>query len=95
MYPVPSHVSYTCQDIPGHISRPDYVLNNGLVNKEALPSKPVIWSEEDISKIRKSCRIAREVLNSLEAKIVPGITTDELGKLLMKSFNPISDGIKN
>ena len=80
MYPVQSHVSYTCQDIPSHITRPEYVLNNGLVDKESLPSKPVIWSEEDISKIRKSCRIAREVLNSLEGRIAPGVTTDELGK---------------
>ena len=77
--PQTSSENYTSKDIPAHITRPEYVHNNGVVNKDMLPNKPVIWSSREIDKIRKSCQIAKKILNSLEEIIEPGVTTDQLG----------------
>ena len=77
--PQASSENYSSSDIPAYIARPEYVLNyGGAVNKELLPNKPVIWSSDEIDKIRKSCQIAKKILKSLEKIIEPGVTTDQL-----------------
>ena len=77
--PQSSSENYSSIDIPAYIARPEYVLNGGAVNKELLPNKPVIWSSNEIDRIRKSCQIAKKILKSMEKIIEPGVTADQLG----------------
>jgi len=75
--PVPSAYGYTSDIIPRHIIRPVYA-NNGIVDLKSIPSNPVIWAKPEIAKIRKSCKLARKIINTLHEVIEKGMTTDDL-----------------
>jgi len=77
VYPVPSSTTYTPDVIPRHIARPPYATT-GIVDPESIPKAPVIWSELDIGKIRRSCQLARKVLNSIHDILEPGIATEDI-----------------
>jgi len=74
--PVPS-TAYTPGTIPRHIPRPPYALT-GLTDPTLIPNTPVLWSQLEIDKIRRSCQLARKVLNSLHDIIEPGIPTEDI-----------------
>ena len=38
----------------------------------------------EVAGIRRACRIARSVLDGLKSRIEPGVTTDQLGKVLKR-----------
>lgn len=43
---------------------------------------PVISDEEDIKKLRKACRIAREALDAGHAAVAPGVTTEKIDEIV-------------
>ncbi|TFY72714.1 hypothetical protein EVG20_g284 [Dentipellis fragilis] len=71
--------------VPDHIPRPDYAENGRLMGfvhdvKTAvrLGQPPHILSAEEQQKMRKVCKLAREVLDLAASHVRPGITTDEI-----------------
>eukprot|EP00090_Calanus_glacialis_P003732 TRINITY_DN12762_c0_g1_i1.p1 TRINITY_DN12762_c0_g1~~TRINITY_DN12762_c0_g1_i1.p1 ORF type:complete len:314 (+),score=78.91 TRINITY_DN12762_c0_g1_i1:64-1005(+) len=75
--PVPSSTAYNPDIIPRHILRPPYA-QTGQVDPKLIPKTPVLWSTLEIDKIRRSCQLARKVLNSLHDIIEPGIPTEDI-----------------
>lgn len=66
--------------VPKHIPRPDYVDNpdwQGVDKYGDMPFIPLL-SEHTLPKMRRSCKLAREVLNYAASFVRPGITTEEL-----------------
>jgi len=64
--------------IPDHICKPDYALT-GLPNH--IPRLPVIWTCDQIAKIRSSCQLARATLDYAGSLVTPGISTAEIDNL--------------
>jgi len=61
--------------VPAHIPRPDYALTG----RPARPrSRDLVKGPEQIVRMRKACRAAREVLEACKAAVRPGITTDAI-----------------
>jgi len=77
VHPVPSTTAYSPDIIPRHILRPAYATT-GQVLTELIPAQPVIWSEQQVDKIRRSCQLARKVLDSLHDIIEPGVPTEDI-----------------
>ncbi|CAO3675452.1 unnamed protein product [Umbelopsis vinacea] len=68
--------------VPENIKRPDYSETGIPISEQSVRGSSVIrsLSDEEILKMRKVCKIAREVLDIGAAAVRPGITTDEIGK---------------
>lgn len=49
-------------DVPSHIQRPPYVFNNGI---DLAPNYTLIKNETEIEAIKKSCSIAKSILDQL------------------------------
>jgi methionyl aminopeptidase len=64
--------------VPEYIGRPEYA-ESGTPPPGKLSCKKV--SAEQIDRMRKVCRIAREVLDTVLTHVRPGITTDELDRI--------------
>ena len=43
---------------------------------------PVVSGEEDLKKLRKACRIAREALDAGHAAVAPGVTTEKIDEIV-------------
>ncbi|KAI0062292.1 methionine aminopeptidase [Artomyces pyxidatus] len=71
------------RSVPDHIPRPDYV-NDGIPTSEnrRMGHPPRILNAEEIEKMRKVCKLSREVLDIAASHIRPGITTDELDEIV-------------
>lgn len=71
--------------VPKEIVRPPYIKSTFLSkiadNILHRMTKPDIKSKDDIARMKRSCQIAREVLNMVARSIQPGITTDELDRI--------------
>jgi methionyl aminopeptidase len=70
--------------IPDHIPKPDYYLT-GYPAKEMESRQQhavKIRTEKDVAGIREACRIGREVLDLAAAAIRPGVTTDEIDRVV-------------
>ncbi|KAJ8515856.1 hypothetical protein ONZ45_g6788 [Pleurotus djamor] len=69
--------------LPTHIQRPDYA-ETGTPHSEikARGQPPRILSAEEQAKMRKVCRLGREVLDLAASHIRPGITTDEIDEIV-------------
>lgn len=70
--------------VPESIEKPDWWAN-GLPVSESVNdrlNKIIVYNKSDIKKIRKACMLGREVLDIAAAAIRPGITTDELDKIV-------------
>jgi len=70
--------------IPEHIPKPDYYLTGfPKAEVESRQQHEVkVKTEKDIADIRKTCRIGREVLDAAAAVVRPGITTDEIDRVV-------------
>jgi hypothetical protein len=69
------------REVPSHIQRPDYATD-GLPRSElaARGSNAIdVLSAQEQEKMRRVCRIGREVLDAAKAAVRVGVTTDELG----------------
>ena len=74
------------KDVPAEIPRPDYAQPgaNGIpksVQRDAFGRRKVIrnfMKGEDLERMRKACKAAREVLEEVLKAVKPGVSTEEL-----------------
>jgi methionyl aminopeptidase len=70
--------------VPDEIEKPDWALD-GIPKIEPdsdLQKRVEIKTPEQIERMRETCRIAREVLDAAARIIKPGITTDEIDRVV-------------
>lgn len=74
------------RDVPAHVERPDYADHpDGYPTSEMEVKRNTqirVMSEEAIEGLRTVCRLAREVLDVGARAVRPGITTDELDRII-------------
>ncbi|KAI0031834.1 methionine aminopeptidase [Vararia minispora EC-137] len=71
------------RQLPDHIQRPDYAEGAvPLSERKNAGMPPRVLSPEEQDKMRTVCRLAREVLDLAAAAVHPGITTDEIDKIV-------------
>eukprot|EP00771_Trimastix_marina_P000734 gnl/Trimastix_PCT/1764.p1 GENE.gnl/Trimastix_PCT/1764~~gnl/Trimastix_PCT/1764.p1 ORF type:complete len:392 (-),score=76.28 gnl/Trimastix_PCT/1764:208-1347(-) len=70
--------------VPDHIGKPDYADDpQGTPFGELRPAPSIeIKTPEQIEGMRVACRLAREVLDAGHAAVQPGITTDEIDRIV-------------
>jgi methionyl aminopeptidase len=61
--------------VPPEIVRPDYADSGRPGGKR---NADLIKTPEQIARMRRSCRAARQVLETVKAAVAPGVTTDQL-----------------
>ncbi|KAK1232236.1 Methionine aminopeptidase 1 [Marasmius sp. AFHP31] len=78
--------------VPDHIPRPDYV-DDGRVKAFfrqfavlAAGQPPRLLTMEEQEKMRKVCKLAREVLDLAASHIRPGVSTDEIDEIVHNAF---------
>jgi methionyl aminopeptidase len=64
--------------VPDHIGRPEYADTGAPTSARSSCKKE---SFDQIERMRKAGKIAREVLDTVLAKVRPGVTTDELDRI--------------
>ncbi|MAD61552.1 MAG: type I methionyl aminopeptidase [Myxococcales bacterium] len=77
------------KDVPAEIPRPDYAQPgaNGIpksVQRDAFGRRKVIrnfMKGEDLERMRKACKTAREVLEEVLKAVKPGVSTEELDNI--------------
>eukprot|EP00882_Tetradesmus_deserticola_P008357 GHRQ01008814.1.p1 GENE.GHRQ01008814.1~~GHRQ01008814.1.p1 ORF type:complete len:202 (+),score=66.46 GHRQ01008814.1:1308-1913(+) len=79
----PARIGPTRQ-VPEHIQRPDYAVTGiPTAEQESKQQRAVaIRSAEEAAGIRRACRVGREVLDAAAAVVRPGITTDEIDRVV-------------
>ncbi|VEU21095.1 DEKNAAC101940 [Brettanomyces naardenensis] len=70
--------------VPESIERPDYARDGKPVSemKNDRTNKVRVLSPEEIKKMRIVCKLGREVLDAAAAAIRPGITTEDIDKII-------------
>jgi methionyl aminopeptidase len=71
--------------VPATILKPDYAAtpDGTSPSEEADRSAKVVkWAGADLNKIRKVCKLSREVLDIATAMAKPGVTTDEIDRVV-------------
>ncbi|OAY77920.1 Methionine aminopeptidase 1A [Ananas comosus] len=72
------------REVPEGIEKPDWAVD-GIPKIEPnsdLQTRVEIKTPEQIERMRETCRIAREVLDAAARVIQPGITTDEIDRVV-------------
>lgn len=80
----PSYVS-PMRSVPRHIPRPDYADHISGVSDLERTSRQSIIEVHDvktIEKMRRTCRAGREVLDLAARAVRPGVTTDEIDRIV-------------
>ncbi|XP_062509464.1 methionine aminopeptidase 1-like [Corticium candelabrum] len=72
------------RDVPDHIRRPDYAKDGQpMSEKQARLSTQIrVLNETDISRMRRTCSLAREVLDLAGKAIRVGVTADEIDRVV-------------
>lgn len=73
------------RQVPPSIRRPDYADDpRGIAHEERKAKKGdiLVLNEEEIEGMRVSGRLGREVLNEAAKIIAPGVTTDEIDRVV-------------
>eukprot|EP01091_Cochliopodium_minus_P015164 TRINITY_DN5311_c0_g1_i2.p1 TRINITY_DN5311_c0_g1~~TRINITY_DN5311_c0_g1_i2.p1 ORF type:complete len:290 (+),score=57.62 TRINITY_DN5311_c0_g1_i2:247-1116(+) len=70
--------------IPNHIMKPYY--HDGTLPIPIDKIKPQIMNEEDIKYMRKSCKIAKTILEYAGSLVKPGITTNEIDRFTFEEI---------
>jgi len=65
--------------IPGHIVGPPYYKSG---DPGAGPSSPEIKDKDSVQAMRRSCRLAKQILDQCGKMLNPGVTTEEIDKLV-------------
>ncbi|CAO2834912.1 unnamed protein product [Amaranthus hypochondriacus] len=70
--------------VPSHIELPDWAIDGvpKIEPESSLQHVVEIKSPEQIARMRETCKIAREVLDAAARIIRPGITTDEIDRVV-------------
>ena len=69
--------------VPPHIVRPDYALSG---KPQAPRLRTVIKTPEQIERMRRACRAARQVLEIAKVAVRPGITTDAIDAIVHQAY---------
>ncbi|RLN61899.1 hypothetical protein BBJ28_00021089 [Nothophytophthora sp. Chile5] len=72
-------------DVPEHIQRPDYWETGIPVSEQKAGKSIPIYTPEQIDGIRAACRAGREVLDIAGKALRPGVTGDEIDKIVHKA----------
>ncbi|KAG6846593.1 Methionine aminopeptidase 1, partial [Arthromyces matolae] len=69
--------------VPDHIPRPEYAID-GIPREEQKREgePPRLLALEEQEKMRRACRLGREVLDIAASHVRPGITTDEIDEIV-------------
>ncbi|KAI9268057.1 peptidase M24, structural domain-containing protein [Phascolomyces articulosus] len=72
------------RQVPAEIARPDYAETGIPVSEQNVRASSTIkvLNEKEIEGMRKVCKVAREVLDIGAAAVRPGITTDEIDRIV-------------
>ncbi len=73
----PGKISPT-NSVPDYISLPEYAITGAPTSVKSSCKKVTV---DQIDRMRKAGKIARDVLDTVLAKVRPGITTDELDRI--------------
>ncbi|CAB4254789.1 similar to Saccharomyces cerevisiae YLR244C MAP1 Methionine aminopeptidase, catalyzes the cotranslational removal of N-terminal methionine from nascent polypeptides [Maudiozyma barnettii] len=70
--------------VPENIEKPDWSQDGLPVDeqKNDRTNEIPVYTKEEIKKIRKACVLGREVLDIAAAAVKPGVTTDEIDKIV-------------
>ncbi|KAL0267715.1 UNVERIFIED_CONTAM: hypothetical protein PYX00_009906 [Menopon gallinae] len=68
--------------VPRFIPCPPYIRRT--TRDDIVPKLPEVKNSEEVEKMRKSCALAREVLDELGRHVKVGVTTDALDKIAHK-----------
>ena len=70
--------------VPDHIRKPDYATHpdGRALTEEKGRAKLRILNQAERDGMREVCRLAREVLDVAAAAIAPGVTTDEIDRIV-------------
>ena len=75
------------------IVKPDYATSGRpSAAKPMLPWLIEVKSAEEVEKMRKAGRLAREILDLAGRAALPGVTTDEIDTLVHKAVTAVSAG---
>lgn len=77
---VPGNVS-PMQYVPDSIAKPSYA-DSGIV--VGVPKELEIKTEEQVARMRESCRLAKMILSRVSKQVKAGVTTDELDRYAHK-----------
>ncbi|XP_047984744.1 methionine aminopeptidase 1D, mitochondrial-like [Leguminivora glycinivorella] len=78
VYPVETTPSRT---VPDHIEKPEYVLQK---QPTVLPDKAEVKDVNQLRGMRRSCKLAANILAHVQKNIYPGITTDDIDGMVHK-----------
>ena len=70
--------------VPDHIPKPDYAITGRSKSEESETNGIEYKSPRDIEGMRAACRVGREVLDIAGSAVRPGITTDEIDKIVFE-----------
>ena len=72
------------RSVPAGIPLPDYAASSIPFSEQELRQQHSvpIRTEKEIAKARAACRIGREVLDEAARAVRPGVTTDELDRVV-------------
>ena len=70
--------------VPEHIVKPDYYLTGQAVKERQSETRntPPVHTEKQIKKMRKANKLGREILDAAHRIIKPGVTTDEIDRVV-------------
>lgn len=79
----PAYVS-PARPIPDHIPKPDYYLTGVPLSEKTSKARHTtpIYSAEEIQGIKEACQIGRGALDAAAAAVRPGVTPDQLDKIV-------------
>jgi methionyl aminopeptidase len=69
--------------VPAHIARPDYALTGRPSGSRV---RNIIKNQDQIERMRRACRAARQVLEIAKAAVRPGITTDAIDAITHQAY---------
>ena len=68
--------------VPLGIEQPDYALTGDPEGERRSNNRIKVYNQEEIEGVRLVCKLAREVLDIAAAALKPGITGEEIDKIV-------------
>ena len=70
--------------VPDHIVKPDYYTTGQAEAERASEARntPPVLTKKGIEKMRRACKLGRETLDEAHRHIKPGVTTDEIDRIV-------------
>lgn len=72
--------------VPADIIKPPYARSPPLPPRDLMKHKPLIHNEKDINCMRVACKTAAEILQFAGSLLRPGLTTEELDRLVHEAI---------